>query len=228
MHREKIEQQARELQRKIWNNRHIYWPGGIPNLIDIWDPKIAAAVLDIQFENFEELGRFGSRGQRFDIAGMLDRRDRKIAVARKFGSHVARFTGAHEIGHWILHPDETHHRDRPMKDLAGSAQYRPLMEQEADYFAACFLMPRKLVKNRFEANFGFTSPLVFDDNAAFFLSPDDPDALLRAEPDSLDREAAVAGARHYGGRHFTSLAEQFQVSNKAMAIRLKELNLITS
>jgi len=55
-----------------------------------------------------------------------------------------RFTVAHEIGHWLLHaPDDDGgaggaplHRRRSEKD--------PL-EWQADYFAACLLMPRDMV-----------------------------------------------------------------------------------
>lgn len=221
-----IESKARELQLKIWENQHIYWPTELPSLLNMWDPRIAAAALSIQFEEYEELGNFGSHGSRFEIAGMLDRQREKIAVARKFGTSVARFTAAHEIGHWVLHKDQVMHRDRPIRDLANLNPSRPRIEREADYFAACFLMPRKLVQDQLEKSFGLKSPLVFNDNTAFWLSPDDPESLLRADRDRLDRALAVASARTYACRHFHSLASQFRVSPMAMAIRLDELNLI--
>ena len=39
-----------------------------------------------------------------EIAGILDRDLHRIVVARKFPLLTRRFTLAHELGHWFLHP----------------------------------------------------------------------------------------------------------------------------
>lgn len=190
------------------------------------DPSVASKVLGFNFEYFEELGRFGSQGNRFEVAGILNRNERKIAISLKFSPQTRRFTAAHELGHLVMHPDEKMHRDRPIKGLAGETLSRAPKEAEADHFAACWLMPRNYVRTRLESTFCTKAPFIFDDNAAFYLCRDDPDSLLRADHDSLDQALAIASARSYAGKHFCSLADQFLVSAKSMAIRLMELDLI--
>jgi len=144
----------------------------------------------------------------------------------RFPQETIRFTGAHEIGHWLLHPKEVMHRDRPVKGLVVEASSRPAQEKEADYFAACFLMPRRLVTKALESTFSVRSPFIFDDTASFHLRPDDLESLLRPDDGAWDRAVSLASAESYSGRHFHSLAKQFRVSVSTMAIRLKELELI--
>jgi hypothetical protein len=57
-----------------------------------------------------------------------------------------RFTVAHEIGHWVLHLTSTRDRSTAPQLLhsPASAQRDP-RERQADRFAACLLMPRKLM-----------------------------------------------------------------------------------
>lgn len=225
MDNDDIEKKARELQLQIWEERKKLWPGKEPTLVSMLDPEIAAKVLGIDFDRYEELGRFGDGQSRYEVAGMLDRQSRRIAVSRRFPLETVRFTGAHEIGHWLLHDDdEVMHRDRPIKGLE-RGKPRPPREREADHFAACFLMPAKPLKNAFESIYG-RLPLVFDDNVAFRLCPSDPDSLLRPYEGAMDRAFAAASAEHYCGRNFYSLAKQFCVSSTSMAIRIKELGLI--
>jgi len=222
----KIEKAALDLQKRIWQQQKILWPHRLPQPIDMLDPVIAAKVLNINFEYHEELGAFGDRSGRFEIAGLLDRQVNKIAISKRFSLEIVRFTGAHEIGHWVLHPGEVMHRDLPIEGLGNKVSNRRPEEREADYFAACFLMPRKLVTKTFQSTFRVKPPFVFDDTSAFNLCPDDPDSLLRPYDGSLDRALGLASAKSYGGEHFDSLAKQFRVSVKTMAIRLKELGLI--
>lgn len=227
MNKSDIENKARHLQRDIWRERNRLWPHGTPKPIDMLDPEIAARILGINFECREELGRFGARGARFEIAGLLNREAGKIAVSKKFTPGEIRFTGAHEIGHWLLHPGAVMHRDRPIKGLAANeTSGRPPQEKEADYFAACFLIPGRLLRKALEDTFLIKAPFVFDDASAFHLCPDDPDSLLRPEEGSLARPLSLASAEFWCGRHFNSLAKQFRVSVSTMAIRLNEVSLI--
>lgn len=222
-----IEEEARRLQCEIWLKREALDLGNHPQMLELLNPVIGAAVLNVDFEYRDQLGRFGSGHDRFEVAGMLDRQARKIAVSRGFPYPTMRFTGAHELGHWLLHRGEVMHRDRPINGMTDTKRSRPPKEKEADYFAACFLVPRKFAGKAFEKTFQMEAPLKLDDTSAFWLSPGDPDHLLGAETGSLDFALAVASATYYGGRHFhSSLAKQFDVSVTTMAIRLRELRLI--
>lgn len=115
-------------------------------------------------------------------------------------------------------------RDRPIGDH-GDRPERSEEEKEADYFAACWLMPENLLVDEFEKRFGST-PLTFNTNVANHLNPAEVDALLGAEEDDTIREFEIAKSRRFNGQHFVSLAEAFRVSRSAMAYRLKELKLI--
>lgn len=212
----------------MWRDRYALWPGGVPDPIGILEPQIAAKALGVDFMEREELGGVGSRATPYEIAGLIDRQANQIAISKRFPTTTNRFTAAHELGHWILHPrDFVMHRDRPISGLRHDSQNRPPKEREADHFSACFLMPRRLVRSVLEATFSIQSPFIFDDNSAFWLGKDDPDALLRPIEGSLAQGLALASAESYGGGpRFISLAERFRVSVTTMAIRLEELNLI--
>ena len=137
MDRKKIEKEARLVQYEIWQKRDLLFPVGVPSPLAMFQPDIAARVLGLEYEYREQLGGFGYGRDRFEIAGMIDRPRSIIAVSMRFSYPVSRFTGAHEIGHYMMHPSEVMHRDRPVFDIHDRA--RPPQEQEADYFAACFL-----------------------------------------------------------------------------------------
>jgi len=223
MDKPKIEGLARQLQIAIWDDRKGIWPDRDPSYFEVLDPELAANHLGIAYAIHESLGKFGAGDDQFEVAGCIDRQRNIIAVSRKFPLEILRFTAAHEIGHWLLHPDEIMHRDRPIKGLDVGTQPRREPEKEADFFAACFLMPGKLVTRSFERLFGRN--FVIDENAAFQLSPSDLNAFLRPRQHSLSRELILATARTFNGLHFNSLADQFSVSPTTMAIRLRELGL---
>jgi len=227
-----IENAVRDLHARIWRERGALWAADrMPAPVEMLDPAAAARLLGIEFEVHDELGsRFcgGGGAARFEIAGLLDRQAKKIAISRRFAPATQRFTAAHELGHWLLHPDNVMHRDRPLDGLEFIRVRRAPEEREADRFAALFLMPEKLVKKRFEESFGVTGPLVIDDAAAFWLCGSNPGFLLGADLNSLEREVAVAAARSFASRHFDSLARYFGVSIASMAIRLRELKLVAA
>jgi len=227
MNKNDIEQHARNLQLRILEQLGELFPGRTEiSLVEILDPAIAARVLEIRYEQPYELRLSGLQATRSEVAGLINRQAKKIAVATKFPVETARFTGAHEIGHWLLHPNEIMHRDRPIRGLSVESYSRPRFEREADYFSACFLVPRKRLLKAFQTTLRTNVPFIFDDNTSFMLCPNDAESLLRAEEGSLDRALALASATSYAGRHFNSLASQFGVSVTTMAIRLKEVGLI--
>lgn len=223
-----IENAVHDLHARIWRARSSLWAAEqMPAPVEMLDPAVAARLLDIEFEMHDELGsRFSGGDARFEIAGLLDRQAKKIAISRRFPAETRRFTAAHELGHWLLHPGNVMHRDRPVGGLEFGPPRRRGEEREADRFAALFLMPAKLVTKRFEQSFGITAPLTIDDAAAFWLCPSNPGFLLGADLNSLEREVAVAATRSFNNRPFDSLARYFGVSIASMAIRLRELKLV--
>lgn len=227
MNRENIEHEVRRLHNEIWKNRHLLWPDEQRTPIQMLCPDVAAHILGVKYEEWPSLGgaQFGFRGQKFVTAGLIDRRANKIAVSTEFSPEIVRFTAGHEIGHWILHPNEVMHRDRPLDGSSLRGTRNPA-ERDADCFSACFYMPTQLVVVRFYALFGVNVPLIFDEATCFHLCPGDYESLLRAEEDSLEREYAIARCVNFNGQHFYSLANQFRLSLSAMAIRIKELKLI--
>lgn len=64
----------------------------------------------------------------------------------------ARFTGAHEFGHWLLHTGDNLRLERA-PSVGKVAAYR-MSEPQANQFAASILMPKILMKR------GYTPPLV--------------------------------------------------------------------
>jgi hypothetical protein len=223
----KIESKARELQISMWKERSALWHRGCePHPMDMLDPEKASILLGLQFEYADSLGRFGHGNDKFEVAGLIDRQIGKIAVSRRFSQECMRFTGAHEIGHWLMHDREVMHRDRPVYGVTVDREKRSFLEKEADYFAACFLVPQKLLISAFKEAFQTEIPLQLNDHTAFALSPTDHESLLRSEGTGMDFALALASATTYNRRHINSLASRFRVSNTTMAIRIKELGLI--
>lgn len=62
------------------------------------------------------------------------------------------FTVAHELGHWILHRNLPREKNLFVEDFifTESAIFDSKIERQADYFAACLLMPEKFVRADFE------------------------------------------------------------------------------
>ena len=216
--RAEIEEKAHELLALIWERQGELWPLGVPALQRL-DPAAGAKVLGIAF--YDNVPLMALDNARSQLAGIIDRQAKKIAVSCVFDSVTRRFTAAHELGHYLLHTGKTMHRDIAPPAMG---QRRDVYETEANHFAACFLMPRKLIHKHFRERFGSETPFVFTDASAFFLRPSNPHSLLYA--DLREQTKALATATTYAGQHFVSLAEEFHVSPSAMAIRIEELGLV--
>lgn len=224
--REHIEAKVAEVHELMWSRLPTPKPRSIEELINVLDPAFAASLLGIRFEYLPELtSQFRTKDGLRKLGGLIDRQRGYIAVAENNKHSTILFTAAHELGHFVLHDDLVMHRDLPV-DGTPSGSPLPPKEREANYYAACFLMPPNLTRKAFERNFQTKAPLVINDRAAFWLSASDPDSLLRADHGSLARETAVASAERFGQMHFNSLATLFGVSVGAMAIRLRELGLV--
>jgi len=89
------------------------------------------------------LGLRISRAPSTEFSGLLLRKDGKalIGVNSSEAPVRQRFTIAHEIGHFVLHPRQDAFVDFRKSTAAGDI--RPPRERHADMFAAALLMPRK-------------------------------------------------------------------------------------
>jgi Zn-dependent peptidase ImmA (M78 family) len=224
--KEDIEHLAKVLRHQVYDQRRSFWPDREPRGLEIADPEIAAQALGIHFQYLQAIAfDIPGTSERSEIAGLIDRRKGTIVVAQRFGLEVMRFTAAHELGHWQLHETEViQHRDLPIIGL--ERETRDPLEREADYFAACFLMPRGYVTQQFKLRFPSDGPFVCDDAAVHHLRVYSRDSLLYPQANSLVREKILARAKSYGGQPFEPLAALFKVSIETMAIRIKELGLV--
>jgi len=224
MNKAAIADSALDLQKTIWHLRDVYCRAANNNPLLCLAPEIACRHLGYTYAKISEFG--DSRFTKGRVIGQLDMARKSVTVADTMSLNEQKFTAAHEIGHILIHKDHgdmTMHRERPQ---LGDNKNRPPREKEADYFAACFTMPEKQIKTEFCRRFGPSLPLRIDDRLAWFLAPSNPGQLLNLSKNSLDRELAIARYQGTTQKRFHSLAELFGVSAKAMALRLKELNLV--
>ncbi len=218
-----IEKEARRLQYEIWSRRDVRYSLGVPDIPTLFDPRNVADHCGLYYEARARLDTDYRGGG--EAAGIWQRDRSTILVSTRFSYETQRFTAAHEIGHFILHPhlgDRTLHRELPVNAPSIS---RGLLEREADYFSACLLMPRNAVISEFLARFTM-DPLVLTETVAYHLKMDA--GVLFSQPrGSTVFAEAVARAQQFDRRRFKSLAQFFGVSSLAMAIRIEELKLIS-
>ncbi|WP_111656053.1 ImmA/IrrE family metallo-endopeptidase [Isoalcanivorax indicus] len=219
--------EARRLHKELWSRRFELLGSEPSSPIELLEPELVCQVLGVRYLELPDIpNHFPGSNPKFQIAGLLDRQAGKIAVSAEFPLKTMRFTAMHEVGHWCMHEQNVMHRDRAVDGDVLVRPQRNHMEREADKFAAFFLIPENLLRNAFQHTFGVVAPIRFCNNLAYALKPEDPEALLYCDADSLQRELAIARCESLGNRRFVSLADQFKVSVNAMAIRLKETGLV--
>lgn len=220
-----IEAHARHVQLSVWNKKHELFRGVVPqNPVELLEPGVALGLLGFKTVTDSNLGEMEDGDRRVLVAGIIDRASRIVRISPNFTAEEQRFTAAHELGHAVLHPGVTGlHRDRL---VAGPSARKEKREYEADVFATCFLMPERLVRRRFAACFGVDSlPLGQDALACLRIPVNEADRRFRS---LRNFSLAVASAINFAGTPFDSLARYFRVSPTAMAIRLEELELVTT
>lgn len=223
MDRERIEKKARELIVKMWTNE-CKSTGRKIDPFYVLDPSYIARQLGLKFVEAESLGNYRDKGTQFEVAGIIDRQNNTISISNRFDENIKRFTAAHEIGHYILHSDLVSHRDKP---ISGPSIVKDLIEREADYFATCLLMPRRLVIDEFKLIFG-SLPLRIDETLCFALGYKNDKEFFAKRNKPLFYELLLAKASMLNTKGLKSLASRFGVSAHAMAIRLEELKVIGS
>lgn len=227
---------ATEFLRNLWRRRATIWTPTPTSPEEIFPLDLRAVVeqgLGVRFDDPEYIPPTAPAAPHsvpVQTAGFIDREGDRIVVAQQFPIDYRRFTGAHEVGHWLLHPKFKYHRDRPLKGTERLAPKRPLEEYEADVFAAELLMPDKYLRKCFEARFRETIHLSnLDENMAVWLSGRRASNARISDLVSRGQRylaMQVATCRCFESRHFESIADRFGVSPTAAAIRLEELRLV--
>jgi hypothetical protein len=125
------------------------------------------------------------------------------------------FTCAHEAGHWVLHRRRVSEACRGnstrSRILCRSKDAKKPLEWQADYFAACLLMPADEVKTAFNRLYG-PEPIVLYNTKSAFCGPICYDPSVQTWP------LIASGLIQHGG--FSN------VSKQAMIIRLQGLGLV--
>lgn len=210
---------ARVLLRRIWSKS------------ESKDPRtILVNSLDLAAQDFRlTVERVPAILGDDKIAGVLHRLEKHVQLATKFRHTSQRFTCAHEIGHYILHPGTIYFRDR---ELSAPGNHREYFEIEADAFAAEFLMPRNFLESVFREMFGGEIDGTIQNPELIFSlyktkgieSKWTPEQFASQDP--LVRAVAISAAHTYKGRFFASLTNQFNVSPIAMGIQLLQMGLV--
>ncbi len=226
---------ARAVQIRIFKRRHALWRIP-PDPLAMCDPLIA--IEKLHGFSVEEVYEIPVRGM---VAGVLDWQDRTIQAATYFGPNVYRFTLAHELGHLEMHSEGVRYRDPPLRcSQEQRRNQRPTArhdnryreEREAQIFAAEFLMPERLLKERFRQHFGVDR---FDDSSALEevakrLRLKASDRVRASDLHGLDRRKIanfVARSLPLDPRKDPrSLADIFGVSPQAMTIQLVDRGLV--
>jgi Zn-dependent peptidase ImmA (M78 family) len=197
--------------------------------------------LGIEFDDMHRLLNHprSGLGRDPDILGAMFFDERRIVIDESLDPEENpslegryRFTLAHEGGgHWRLHrhlfakdPAQVSlfNEPAPPSVVCRSSQAKEPVEWQADFYASCLLMPRKLVMAAWDEMFPDRKPRV--------LRPDTPIAHPYVEIERMTDEfgnSIGAGADDIVLENFARpLAEQFMVSPIAMRIRLEKLGLL--
>jgi Zn-dependent peptidase ImmA (M78 family) len=224
-----IIEKARQLLIELWNKREELGlnVSEAEDLFPLQLDIVIQGLLGIKYEEPVEFPSLTSLTQEIETlktAGFMDRLGRRIVVPQNFKIEWRRFTAAHEVAHWILHPEVKYHRDRPITGAERANFSLSIEEQEANLFAAYLLMPSKIVNLYFKRCFG--KPIDGrqpNEELAVWLSSD---SIELAKRGSRYRALLISQQSSYKRKRFIPLADRFGVSPTAMAIQLEELGLV--
>ena len=154
-----------------------------------------------------------------DVLGatFLDRRS--ICIDESLDQQASKgrlyFTCAHEAGHWVLHgrliSEACRSNAHCSQILCRQRDARKPLEWQADYFAACLLMPADEITSTFERIYG-PNPIILHNTKSAYYGPICYDPSLQTWP------LIANGVIKEGG--FSN------VSKQAMIIRMQGLGLI--
>jgi hypothetical protein len=220
-----IRDQARDLLARVWRalkDRHNKPPSQILPVEPRWFLEVFS---DWTFEEPPTIGSSKTSGR--EIAGALDRVKKKIEVASNLPPSVRRFTGAHELGHLVLHPRLQSLRESPLDDDLRGHSNSPA-EREANIFAAEYLMPRRLLRDHFQKRFGgiIDRASITEDDAFFWTTGNFRASQLRVmDPVELAKILARV-SDSFTAINYRSFTDVFGVSDTAMAIQMVDTGLV--
>lgn len=223
-----LEQLVQNLQITLWNHRGKIWKDEKERPkepLDILKPQdVLMYLMKYRFTQEESLGTHRVGNDTFEIAGIINKKDKHVRISQQFPVETMRFTAAHELAHALLHRTEMLHRDKAI-DGSSSSSYRDAREIQADKFAALFLMPAKSVRKTFETFFETKQFRITSDSSFAFGGLREIE-FRKLCPNQKALAYTLAQATFFAGKSFKSLAEFYGVSITTMAIRLEELNLV--
>ena len=157
-----------------------------------------------------------------NVLGALYVKSMRVCVNEKLleGRNEGRlvFTCAHEAGHWVLHRHLVDTAGRPGDDTGAivcrAKNARKPIEWQADYFAACLLMPEDEVKRAFYASCGPEALVLTNVRSCF-------GGTAQCIDPCAENWHLIADLVCEAGR-FTN------VSRQAMIIRMEELGLLVN
>lgn len=177
--------------------------------------------LDLQYIDFSQLNGLEN------VFGALYVRKRTVAISesllndRNEGRLI--FTCAHEVGHWCLHSKYVEIAGRSSEDdgvvlcRTGKSAKLPV-EWQADYFAACLLMPEEMVRGAWSRAFHIEGGTMMICNVKkTFRTLDLPD--FKSFDTCIENWHLIADIVRNAG-NFSN------VSKQSMIIRLQELGLV--
>jgi Zn-dependent peptidase ImmA (M78 family) len=215
-----IAKAARQLAHSTYIERDSLWPEGAPEEpVQLLNPEKAFYLLGYAYHEVDTLGEIESG---VDVAGIIDKDKKEVFISRRYPVAVRNFTAAHELGHAIMHQQSGLHRDKSIDGSTGGQ--RDPFEKEADYFAACFLMPEKLLRSVFAER--FPEQVLNHEVLRDLLNRTNDKKTEKRLKTTRGLARALAGLDSINGHAVPSLAEYFKVSVEAMAIRLEQLGLV--
>lgn len=221
-----LEQFARQFQNLIWQKKEAIWTEDIPTTgRPLMTPSVIfKKVLGYSYDNKLNLGGTTVNGIPMDVAGIIDQANKLVRISNHIPNPIQNFTAAHELGHALLHKQTVMHRDLPVDSL-NTVSDRPIEELQADRFATYFLMPAKHVRYRFKTLF-YTDLFAIDSDTTFKLTGTTARDLRKECKNLQGLCFMLASTGTYDGNDIQSLSAYFNVSDKAMAIRLEQLGLV--
>jgi len=193
-------------------------------------PVPVEEILELWFEYILNIDDLQTKYGLPDVLGATSIPDKQVFIDASLDPTINhkhegryRFTVAHEIGHIALHTnlvgqfDDTKAVGAPMLDdakiVCRSSQRRDRGEAQADRFAACLLMPEKMVSDAWKRENGDLEPYVVQRE----VYKDAKWSIVEATGGAADAELDIIAWQ---------FAEEFGVSGQAMRIRLENLGLI--
>jgi Zn-dependent peptidase ImmA (M78 family)/formiminotetrahydrofolate cyclodeaminase len=213
---------------RLLNETYIYKKatlkaGSDIEVMSLVDPVFILKKIKYQCLLLPNLGTHDLNGQAVETAGQIDKVNKVVLVSENFPKATQYFTLAHELGHALMHKQISLHRDKPIDGSALSGP-RDLVEQQADKFASSFLMPQKQLQNIFKEIF-LVDKIEMNEDTAYALNISLKDLRKRCK-NLREFSLLIAGTNFLRSNPIVSLAERFNVSISAMAIRLEELKVV--